>query len=439
MSLATVGKFGLLLVFAVLVVVAASIFLVYRGAVDNSDLLIFLGGLIPTLAILGFHLFAAPIIKHLSPGVTGDRTIAQRYYKGLNGLLLSVLSLVLFTILVPIHSNPALIIVLLVSGTISAMILPFSLVRTVSGLVGIVTFVSTVSLLLFPKTVDGFINAVPTRVVVDDGCDLLENVHFFDRAGNPLLWYHTKATGEYEWFDAPGLHHQTRSKLIEATPQAVQQHSLLVSSKCETDRLAREQEAERIADEREEIRRQAAERINSTKTAEAERARLEQLELEQRYLDETRRKLEEEINRYVGNPIGNRPSVTIKSDGIWDIPASGRLASLLNGSSAVFTASFMESPFYVDAFGGSPSILIRWGILSKVERVVIGEVTTSIRPNPSVGSGWNTGNADIVIRVFLSDGSSYLVTSSFRGGGFSVEQARKNVIDGVIDKISTKL
>lgn len=217
------------------------LFVLFLGAVLKQTWLISTAVLFIGLATAGLLILATPLAVPAFWAVETFDAI-KGYFSVVVAFLLWALLFSLYLAIVPISNNPAATgVVLLLASAVAVLWARYgfgpNLHRTYASI--IVVFGMTTVGFFFPKTFAAAGTLGPRldeRIArcltnpsqcLDGGPTLVDpalipTLEFFDAStGTPQYWYHLRPSGEYEVYDAPGFHPQTRDSLRIVTPEVV--------------------------------------------------------------------------------------------------------------------------------------------------------------------------------------------------------------------------
>ena len=275
---------------------------------------------------------------------------------------------------------------------------------------------------------------------------------FFSPIGDPVVWYHERKQGEFDFYDAPGFDPKTGQPLVPVSKEVVErlERSKLERARIEADqRKAEAAEAERKAQQD----RQDQESIAKAEAAEAERkAVLERQEQQAEVKVKTERQEEERLAAIralvIGLPVNdpiNGLGLSIIADRPneqLDLLAAARLAGALSRAApgkanvfpAIFAAGFVDDGHFSEVMSGKTKFLKEAGIFSRVRYLALGTVRSGCKGEVSVGK---VRNCVIGFSFKIFGEGGYVVASdsmSEIGPGFSDDAATQRGVELMVER-----
>lgn len=250
--------------------ITVPLILLILGVVFDIRWIIAFAGLCWAGFVFALATVASPIAILIQATSSGLRGGAEKYVKQVQRVLIVGLWMSLVLYLIPIRSNPAMVIPLILAGVILALASPWPFQKRVIVPVTSIAMLFFIMSFFLPSTFQVLgmealkFDRKPRSVEVTYERVVNDQIEFFVD-GKPMLWYHERDDGIYEWYDREGNHPLFNVPLKPASREIVQ------------EQLKRLDEQHQI-----DIQRQNREQIR------LEEERLRQEELEQQEIEEER-------------------------------------------------------------------------------------------------------------------------------------------------------
>jgi len=249
----------------------------------------------------------------------------------------------------------------------------------------------------------------PNRLVIDS----LDRIEFFDRiTGENKVWYYKDSSGNYEFFDGPGIHPTYGESLEPVTRQMFLQIKGRVEEKAER-------------------KQKAAERVRTKKAAKQREAYLNRYLVTRSFLNQPN---STEVAILVIGETG-RVAQNIDQD----------MASRLTKKGLNATASFFAGPFVSDGifeklFNGNSAEVKKLQLSKHCDQIVLGKSLVNFTQNPGM-EDMVTARVSVQFRIISARTGAIenRFTLSQTGVGFSKAAAEDLAIERIVNKLETRI
>ncbi len=377
-------------------------------------------------------LMALPIgilIESLTGGIKGS---GQRYIKLVTGILIVGLCISLFTSIIPVKANLAMLPLLIVAAIILGLLNAWLFSRKVITPLVSIIFIALLLSFFFPSTfetlglkisdVDISI-AEPERLHITYDDIEKQRIKFFHPDGRPKVWYYRPEDGRFELFDKKGHHPIYREKLKPVTPEVISQ----IEKQLKLDIERRSQEEQRKLEETKRLEKQA-------EIAEKEKRLNEFKAL---------------INRGI-TTHPSKPNVAIiiesrRTEG--GLSPENTLYNFLKKQQRanVISNLFMEEPFkakgfFREIYEGNTEILKQADALSRINYLIIGRLDYSFQKRAEIEKDLVSCDINFSYKI-INKKSEVVKSESIRvvGPGFSNDSALERGLEILSEQYSDRI
>ena len=249
----------------------------------------------------------------------------------------------------------------------------------------------------------------PNRVVFDS----LDQIELFDRiTGENKLWYYKDSSGDYEFFDGPGIHPTYGESLEPVTRQMLFQIKGSVKEKTER-------------------KQKKAERSRTKKAAKQREAYINRYLVTRSFLNQPN---STELASLVIGETG-KAAQDIDQDIASRLRKKG-----LNATASLFTGPFVSDGIFDRIFNGNPGVVRKLRLSKHCDQIVLGKSSASFTRNPDL-ENMITARVSIQFRIISARTGAVenRFTLSETGVGFSKAAAEDLAIERIVNRLETQI